>query len=122
MGAHSGVYAVIDKLTSQGFDMQFGTNVLGTYETSKKPMTSFLKSDHTYRTLLSHQIAPSAPHGNRKELSSGVGARRQCHVHQPPHVPIGGYTMIDSQSRRRLSCSGEETWRDDAIQPKQASK
>jgi len=26
----SGVYAVIDKLTSQGFDMQFGTNVLGT--------------------------------------------------------------------------------------------
>jgi hypothetical protein len=29
MGAHSGVYAVIDKLTSQGFDMQFGTNVLG---------------------------------------------------------------------------------------------
>jgi hypothetical protein len=31
---HSGVYAVIDKLTSQGFDMQFGTNVLGMYETS----------------------------------------------------------------------------------------
>jgi hypothetical protein len=29
----SGVYAVIDKLTSQGFDMQFGTNVLGMYET-----------------------------------------------------------------------------------------
>jgi hypothetical protein len=28
---HSGVYAIIDKLTSQGFDMQFGTNVLGMY-------------------------------------------------------------------------------------------
>ncbi|KAH9991995.1 hypothetical protein BJV74DRAFT_835662 [Russula compacta] len=26
---NGGVYAVIDKLTSQGFDMQFGTNVLG---------------------------------------------------------------------------------------------
>jgi len=33
---HSGVYAVIDKLTSQGFDMQFGTNVLGMYETSQR--------------------------------------------------------------------------------------
>jgi hypothetical protein len=28
--ARSGVYGVIDRLTAQGFDMQFGTNVLGT--------------------------------------------------------------------------------------------
>ena len=35
----SGVYAVIDKLTSQGFDMQFGTNVVGT---EQHPFLSFL--------------------------------------------------------------------------------
>jgi NAD(P)-dependent dehydrogenase (short-subunit alcohol dehydrogenase family) len=46
---HSGVYAVIDKLTSQGFDMQFGTNVLGMYETSKKSVLyRSLKSNSTH--------------------------------------------------------------------------
>jgi len=32
---NGGVYAVIDKLTSQGFDMQFGTNVLGHFYFTK---------------------------------------------------------------------------------------
>lgn len=41
----SGVYAVIDKLTSQGYDMQFGTNVLG-MERHRNQSTAFSDGVH----------------------------------------------------------------------------
>ncbi|KAF8483435.1 NAD(P)-binding protein [Russula ochroleuca] len=59
---NGGVYAVIDKLTSQGFDMQFGTNVLG----------------HFYFTKLLHPLltvtAKNSPQGSVRVVNvSSIG-------------------------------------------------
>ena len=93
----SGVYAVIDKLTTQGFDMQFGTNVLGTERLYQR--RSFSETP-TCRPLLFHQIAPSRSHRDRKELSSWIGARRQRQLPRPQRGPVGGYPMVYAHPRR----------------------
>lgn len=88
----SGVYAVIDKLTSQGYDMQFGTNVLGMgrYRNQKHRV---LRRGSLCRAFLFHQIAPSTSHGDCKELSQGIGARRQRQLHRPLCGATRWYTV-----------------------------
>ncbi len=50
------VYTPVDKVTTQGYDLQFGTNVLGTkrgkFHKRPRPQTC------SYRSLLFHQILP----------------------------------------------------------------
>ena len=96
MGAHSGVYAVIDKLTSQGFDMQFGTNVLGMYATSKKSITLFSSqithAGHFYLTklllpLLTATAKNSSPGSVRVVNVSSLGH------HAPPSGGIQWSTL-----------------------------
>ena len=55
--ACSGVYAIIDKLTSQGYDMQFGTNVLGIEALQKSTLS--LKSIKHGLTLQGTSISPN---------------------------------------------------------------
>lgn len=96
MGAHSGVYAVIDKVTSQGFDMQFGTNVLGMYETSKNPIPAFSSQTthigHFYLTklllpLLSATAKNTPPGSVRVVNVSSIGH------HMPPSGGIQWSTL-----------------------------
>ncbi|KAN0125991.1 hypothetical protein V8E52_001198 [Russula decolorans] len=65
---NGGVYAVIDKLTSQGFDMQFGTNVLGHFYFTKLLLplltaTAKKSAPGSVRVInvssFAHQLAPS---------------------------------------------------------------
>ena len=59
-----GVYAVFDKVTTQGHDMQFGVNVLGTEHVRlcRPTLTGG-------RPLLLYHIAPPSSHGDGKETS-----------------------------------------------------
>jgi retinol dehydrogenase-12 len=96
MGAHSGVYAVIDKLTSQGFDMQFGTNVLG-MSTSKRsiPHSQARLTTHAGHFYLTKLLLPlltatakSSPPGSVRVVNvSSIGH------HMPPSGGIQWPTL-----------------------------
>jgi hypothetical protein len=88
----SGVmYPPIDKVTSQGFDLQFGTNVLGAKSKSTSH-THALRHAHS-RSLLSHQAAPPRSHGDRKKVTAWNGARRQCELPRPLLWGARGHPM-----------------------------
>ena len=72
------------------------------------------------RPLLSHQVAPSPSHGDRKERSSRIRARRPCQLPRPLHDAAGGHPMVHARTRRRLSRTGEENWRAQAVWSEQA--
>jgi hypothetical protein len=72
----SGVMSTpVDKTTEQGYDMQFGTNVLGVCTDNLRQNITF---SMTRRSLLPHQVAPACSHGDRKELTCWDRTSRQC--------------------------------------------
>ena len=60
----SGVmYTPVDKVTEQGYDMQFGTNVLGVWNRGNLLTITF---SMICRSLLPHQVTPPCSYGDRK--------------------------------------------------------
>lgn len=66
---YSGVmYTPVDMVTTQGYDLQFGTNVLGAkrVHVQNEVMTPDMMP---HRPFLFHQTPPSRPHSDREKIS-----------------------------------------------------
>jgi hypothetical protein len=92
------MYVPAERVTSQGYDLQFGTNVLGTQRGSPYRATSHPQT-YDRRPLLSHQTPSPCPHGDRKEGACEVRACGQCELSGPLFWSPGGYPMDLAQPR-----------------------
>jgi len=97
------MYSPVEKATSQGYDLQFGTNVLGTQRGKLLQKPDHILRHVGRRSLLSHQTSPSHPHGDSKEASRKVRARGQRELSGPLPGSPGGYPMDDAQPRDRIA-------------------
>jgi NAD(P)-dependent dehydrogenase (short-subunit alcohol dehydrogenase family) len=66
-----------EKVTEQGYDMQFGTNVLGVCIE-----VIYITFSINCRSLLPHQVAPACSQGDREELSCWDRTNRQCGLYR----------------------------------------
>ena len=112
------MYTAPDKVTEQGYDMQFGTNVLGVYIELACHKTS--DPQKTFRSLLPHKVAPACSHGDHKELTRWDHTSRQCGLYRSQQGSAWGYPMVHGLARRKWCTRGtEETRHAQIIWPEQ---
>jgi hypothetical protein len=112
------MYAPVEKVTTQGYDLHFGTNVLGTqrcspYKARLRPQTC------DGRSLLSHQTSSPRPHGDRKEGSGEDRARGQRELSGPLYGSPGGYPMDHDHPGDGIARGTQEAWLCQVIWPEQ---
>lgn len=64
----------LEQLTAEGYDLQFGTNVLGLYPLSLFP-ARVSQRDIPFRSLLFHQAVASCSHGRQEDFSGRLRPR-----------------------------------------------
>ena len=96
------MYSPVDKLTSQNYDLQFGTNVLGTqrgkpYKARSHPQTC------DDRPLLFYQASPPSPTGDSRKGSREDRACGQCELSCPLLGIPKGHRLEHAQARGRVT-------------------
>ena len=75
-----------------------------------------------YRSLLSHQVAPSSSHGYRKEVACWNRTGHQRELYCSLHGSVGGYPVAHTLARKRFARGTEETWYGPVVWAEQIGK
>ena len=112
------MYAPVEKVTAQGYDLHFGANVLGTQRCSPHKAGSHPQTCDG-RSLLSHPTSSPRPHGDRKEGPREDRARGQCELSGSLYGSPGGHPMDHDHPGDGIVGGTQEAWLCQAVWPEQ---